>query len=140
MVKKCKQKNHAEQTERSGYDADGKGRGIKKPNSRDEGINVKRFPTSVGRKEYGEVTATLNETDRIEAVDGRVKGEAQGMVVQAVETEKEGNQDDKGDGKPEDFGYFGISTVLDMPFAQHKFWILDFGFTIQTRFRFVGIV
>lgn len=94
-------------------EAEGKGSRAKQPDEGDEQINQQGFAAAVGGEEEDRAAA-LHQAEGVEAVDGRIEKETQGMVGQAVEAKEEGDEGNGDEGQP-DFG----------------FWILDFRWWID---------
>ncbi|MCL4296478.1 MAG: hypothetical protein KJ077_12155 [Anaerolineae bacterium] len=88
-------------------EAEGKGSRSEQPDEGDEQVNQQGFAAAVGGKEE-DGAAALHQADSVEAVDGRVEEETEGMVGQAVEAKEEGDEGDGDEGQPE-----GEFSILD---------------------------
>ncbi|MBE7551874.1 MAG: hypothetical protein HS126_12465 [Anaerolineales bacterium] len=88
-------------------EAEGKGSRSKQPDEGDEQVNQEGFAAAIGGEEEDGVAA-LHQADGVEAVDGRVEKETEGVVGQAVEAKEEGDEGDSDEGQPE-----GEFSILD---------------------------
>ena len=88
----------------------------KKPDKRGQDIHKHGFAAAVGGKK-DDRAAALDEAQGVEAVNGRVKKRAQGVIGQAVKTKEKGDEDNKGESDP--CAVFGPASWLWTAFG---FW------------------
>jgi hypothetical protein len=89
ITEKSDEESDSKEAEAGGEQTDGQGSGIEEPNHGYKKVDKQRLTAAVGRQEDNGATS-FHDADGIEAVDGRVEEQAEGVIGQMVETEEKG--------------------------------------------------